>query len=323
MVGKNHAAQALSIALFQMLDPISRNAVFHQAADRLDCPEAREHLSLCVMMSGDLKANPDKYNNFESLAKTILARQNNKPSETILKKEIGTALGVKESSANTIVTRIHDHVRELRRKELLKLCEGFKSAANKLFWENQVYSIFPELRAPDVTDSPVLDCLQAIWDSLSPEEQSAACDRFPSYTDWFERLKGEPHTEEYVECCGLYDLLDEAYANAKRKGRKRIKSCIYEELNIDPDTYAAYEKSWLAFERRGCRGSYPSKRLSRERLLYLAVVLDMDFYTAAAVLAKAGYAFHNEKADRAAAGYLLKRGVSKDEALKYLHPTVK
>lgn len=319
MKGKIATAQELTIQLLAMLDPLDRHSVSSQAARQLvDQKDALEQLNLCVMMASEIKKEPDKYKDFLLLAKTILARLNRTTLEKITKKMVGEAMEMSSTSAGNLLDRIADHVREMKPDEIHALCKNFEAPCECLFWENQVYLCFPELRAPDVTEEnpeckPVLECLQAVWNSLSVQEQALAAERLPAHADWFRQLEGAQESD--VPQTGLYDLLDQA-----RKRARVTLTDIYEKLSIHEDTYAAYKKVWLTFEKNGCSGAYPPKRLSRQRLLYLAVYLEMDYYTTAGMLAVAGYDFHATKADIIAAGYLLDRRYSKKEALKRLYP---
>ena len=220
------------------------------------------------------------------------------------------------TSAGNLLDRIADHAREITPGEIRALCDGFENSWDRLFWENQIYLCFRDrLRAEDVTDGPVLACLEAVWNSLEPTERELAADRLPAHTDWFRQLEGDQDPDDSQ--AGLYDVLDQA--------RKRVGvtlTDIYELLSIHEDTYATYKKAWLEFENSGYSGPYPPKRLSRQRLLYLAVYLEMDYYTAAGMLATAGYGFHSSRGDIVAAEYLLDRRCSKKEALKRLYPQI-
>ncbi len=323
MEGKNAPAQALTIRLLRKLPPAQRKGVYDQAAARLNGDiQALEHLRLCYGMAGELNEDPDKFkNDFTYLAKTIIARQAGKAPEKVTKKAIWEAMksgeNGKTGSANNIIDRVHDGARKLKPEEIIGLCSGFKKESSRLFWENQVYLLFPDLPAPDVKDGPVLDCLQAVWDSLTGEEREIAQNSILTHLDWFAKLSSE-EAEPFEGYTGLYDLLDRA---SKRAGISKER--IYEELNMDRDTYRSYRRAWDKFEENGCIGPYPRNRLSRERLLYLAVFLDMDYYTTVGMLGMAGYAFQFSKADETVAGYLLERKFPKRDAMRKLHPCEK
>lgn len=320
MKGKNATAQELTIQLLAMLDSLDRRGVAGQAARYLSGQEdALGQLNLCDMMAGELKKEPDKYKDFFLLAKTIVARQKHTSPGDITKKMVGEVMKMNPTSAGNLLDRIADHIREPKQEEIHELLNGFEDSSNRLFWKNQIYLCFPDLlRSPDITEEdaegkPVLECLRAVWNSLSQPEQAFAADRFPSHAGWFRQLEGVQKSD--VPQSGLYDFLDQA-----RKRANVTLTDIYEKLSIHEDTYAAYKKNWIEFEKNGCSGAYPAKRLSRQRLLYLAVYLEMDFYAAAGMLATAGYDFHSSKGDILAAGYLLDRRYPKQEALKRLHP---
>lgn len=321
MKGKIATAQELTIQLLTMLGPLDRRGVAGQAAKQLTGQaDALEQLNLCVMMAGELHEDPDKYGDFLLLAKTIVARQKHTSPGDITKKIVGEAMKMSPTSAGNLLDRIADHAREPKQAEIDELLKGFGDSRNRLFWKNQIYLCFPDLlRAPDVTEEdtegkPVLGCLRAVWNSLSQTEQDLAAERFPSHESWFWQLK-DTQEPDFPQT-GLYDLLDQA-----RKRAKVTLFEVYEELSIHEDTYAAYKKAWVAFEKnRGNGEIYPAKRLSRQRLLYLAVFLEMDYYTAAGMLATAGYDFHSSRGDILAAGYLLDRRYPKQDALKRLHP---
>ncbi len=307
MVGKNHDAQTLTLRLLQIYDSLERQSIYKKARHQLSGNSAAiKQLELCVLMAGELDNDPSKYNEFTTVAKTIIARSKNCKPEQITKKGIWITMGGTESSANNIIDRIHDHARELSHEEILSLCSVFNEEYNRVFWENQIYHIFPALPTPDVTDGPVFDCLSAVWNSMATEEQEAAAATLFSHSAWFEQLENHPEHTELSEHSGLYDILSVAQ---KKAGIKQTS--IYNELNIDADTYNTYRKLWGAFERSGFMGPYPKRRLSRDRLLFLSYFLNMDFYTAVGMLAIAGYCFRSEEPDTTLAGYLLDRRYSK------------
>lgn len=326
MVGKNVTAQDLTIKLLVGLDPLDRANVYRRARNQLaEQTETIEQLDLCVMMAGELAQNPMKYQNgFLALAKSILARQKNCSEKEITKKEIWGKMqetgkegkNLAAGSGNNTLDRIQDHVRELRPDEIRCLCAGFERKSNRLFWENQVYLIFPNLRTQDAAGGPVLDCLQAVWNSLPQEDRETAPFVFLSYADWFRQLEQpqENKTCRMSDELGLYDLLEQA-----RQRANLFKTELYNILEIDPDTYASYKRAWLLFEKNGCNGGFPRNRLSRERLLCLAIHLKMDFYTAVALLGMAGYSFPIAASDSVVAGYLWDHRYSRKEALDQLH----
>lgn len=320
MKGKNATAQELTIQLLAMLDSLDRLGVAGQAAQVLSGQEdALVQLNLCVMMAGELKKEPNKYNDFLLLAKTILARQRHTSPGDITKKTVGEVMKMNPTSAGNLLDRITDHIREPKLEEIHKLLNGFGDSSNRIFWKNQIYLCFPDLlRSPDITEEdaegkPVLECLRAVWNSLSQPEQALATDRFPSHAGWFRQLEGAQEMDSPQ--ISLYNFLDQA-----RKRANVTLTDIYEKFSIHEDTYAVYKKTWIEFEKNGCHGTYPAKRLSRQRLLYLAVYLEMDYYSAAGMLATAGYDFHSSKGDILAAGYLLDRRYSKQDALNMLYP---
>lgn len=334
MVGKNHSAQALTIRLLQRLDTLDRQAVYRQALQQLEQnTEARELLQLCVMMAGELKAQPEKYNSFESLSRTILARlkrevkvpldDTREDISTVQKKDVGKAMDLSAASANKLITRINEHERELKVQEIQALVAGFQKSSNRIFWKNLIYFLFPELSAPeDAEDSSIQDCLQAVWNSLTQEEQNSAYYSLLPDRSWFDQLKQSapeaPAEEKEEEEPGLYDMLEACMAAQKHKYVNGIKTEVYNSLCIDPDTYLAYKKHWKKYENG--EGPLPGRRrrLSRKQLLFLALFLRMDFYTTALLLAKGGYAFHYEKADILVANYLLKHAGSRVEIMEDL-----
>ena len=324
MTGKNVTAQELTIKLLRSLELPNRNAVYHAARKRLAADTAAiEQLGLCVMMASELARNPKKYqDSFLSLARTIIARQKKTAVREIRMRDMGTALGgtkkdgtpLAESGVNAVLYRIEKHTRELKPEEIARLCAGFERESDRLFWKNQVYLIFPELRTPDVTDGPVLNCLQAVWDSMPQEQREDAPFVFLPYRDWFVKLQRVQEEEVLQAPNGLYDLLER---ERRRAGLSKTEMAYI--LPIDPDTYASYKRAWIKFENNNCKGDFPRNRLSREELLYLAVYLKMDFYTAVAVLAAAGYSFRLTSSDRVVAGYLFDRRCSQEEALNALN----
>lgn len=317
MVGKNHTAQDLTIKLLQIFSPTERFAVSKQAKSILaGNTDAITQLNLCVMMASELDYDPKKYKrDFVFLAKTIFARQNNKSVEKVTQKEIGKRLNYKDSSINNFIRSIQDHVRKLTPEEIKLLCGQFDQASDRLFWENQIYILFNELPVPDVTDGPVLTCLQAVWDCLMPEEQRYAIRNYPSQNIWFDKLS---KADEIPQSTGLYEFVD---SELKKAHISQDEICY--QWNMEPDTYRAYRKAWTEFEENGFSGRYPKNRLSRERLLYLAVILDLDFYTTAGMLAMADYDFFCGEPDTTVATYLLEHEHPKEYVLSKLHPWVK
>lgn len=317
MVGKNHTAQDLTIKLLQIFSPIERLAVSKQAKGILaGNTDAIAQLNLCIMMAGELDCDPKKYKrDFVFLAKTIFARQNNRSVERITQKEIGRRLNFKDSSINNFIRSIQDHVRKLTPEEIKLLCGQFDQASDSLFWENQIYILFNELPVPDVTDGPVLMCLQAVWDCLNAEEQRYAICNYQSQRIWFDKLN---KVEESSQSAGLYVFVD---SELKKAHISQDEICY--QWNMEPDTYRAYRKAWTEFEENGFSGRYPKNRLSRERLLYLAVILDLDFYTTAGMLAMADYDFFCGEPDTTVATYLIEHEHPKEYVLSKLHPWVK
>lgn len=320
MKGKNASAQALTIRLLQRLDALTRGIVHGKAKERLSGNRpAQEQLLLCFSMAGD---EPDKYKNFKTLAQTILARQ--KPEAAVTKTAIWATMTNGEGSpesAGKIVNRIEDRARELKPEEIINLCSGFQKESNRLFWENQIYICFPELPTPDVEDGPVLDCLQAVWDSLPPTEQENAKVTLPIYKAWFGKLSGKEPPASENEKKHLYELLHDA-ARGKDKDKSKTLEAVFEELGIHKDTYYSYKKNWEKYEERG-GGAFPRNRLSRDQLIYLAVFLDMDYYEAVYMLGMAGYALQLDDDEKDAVEYLLDRsGKSRDKALKNLQDKI-
>lgn len=334
MIGMNYAAQDLTIRLLQQHRKQDRQAVFIQALDRLDGNEnAQDQLQLCMMMAGELEERPEKYDTFEALSKTILARQKkekvnaplddtNDNADAVTKKEVGKAMKLANTNANKQLTRINDYERELRPSEIENLLSGFQRESNRIFWKNMIYYLFPDLHAPDDSaDVSVQDCLRAVWDSLTPEEQDLARYTFLPDWAWFDQLtedapeEEEDEDDEEAEPEGLYDLLEKCMAPMARRFPKGIKSEVISRLGMDPDTYYSYRKKWIAYEQGG---TLPLRRLSREQLFYLALFLEIDFWTTALLLAKAGYALRNRRADSLVAKFLLKNQGSREEIMTIL-----
>lgn len=318
MKGKNPIAQELTITLLRELHAAERKAVRENARRDLkgDTP-AVEQLDLCVMMAGQ-----SRISGFSALAKSIVARQTNQNSEKITKLDIYVRMKngeIKPSSANNTVDRIHDGVRKLKEEEIEALCGGFADESNRLFWKNEIYIQFPDLQAQDVEGGPVMDCLQATWNNLTSDQREFARIKHRQYANWFQELDGEaPEEDAHRESSqtGLY-----AYLEDKDTGMSQEK--IAEELGMDKDTLGNYKKAWEKFEANNCEGRFPRNRLSRERLLYLAVRMDMSFERTVCMLAKAGYGFRDSDMDRIVAGYLLGGEYTKEQALEKLHPKAK
>lgn len=323
MTGKNVTAQELTLKLLLCLNVTDRIATYYAARNRLSGDrEAMEQLNLCVMMAGELAQEPKKYqDDFLSLAKTIIARQKSVSAKEIKQKDVGTAIcmtkkdgtPLAESGIPAILDRVDRKTRELKPEEIESLCSHFERESDRIFWENQVYMLFPELRTPDVTDGPVLNCLQAVWDSLPQEQRAEAPFVFLPYHDWFAKLQRKEEEELEAAPKRLYDLLDR-----ERKRAGCSKTDMLNILPIDPDTYTAYKHAWIAFENNNYKGNFPRNRLSRCQLLYLAVYLKMTFYTAAAVLATAGYSFRLRPLDKIVAEYLFDQRHSQYEVLEKL-----
>lgn len=320
---KNPTAQELTITLLRKIkDPYRRMAIWKDARRDLDgdTPAGRQ-LDLCVMMAGERKKRDNVP--FSELAKSIVSRQTNKSIDKITKLDIYRSIKngeIREKSANNTVDSIDCGVRELRAEEIEVLCSGFEDESNRLFWKNQLHIHFPNLPAEDAQDGPVIDCLQATWNNLTKEEQEFYRATLYQYADCFEALDGKaPKRDEHQEAePHLYKTLEGAMKKCRMS-----QEAVAEALGMDKDTYGNYKRAWNKFENNSCEGGFPRNRLSRERLLYLAVLLDMSFETTVCMLAMAGYSFHGSEADRNAAGYLLGREYTKEEALKRLHPKAK
>lgn len=318
MKGKNPIAQELTITLLSELTPAERIAVWKNARRDLDGDTpAVEQLDLCVMMAGE-----SRISGFSALAKSIVARQTNQNSKKITKLDLYVRMKngeIKPSSANNTVDRIHDGVRKLKEEEIEALCSGFADESNRLFWKNEIYIQFPDLQARDVEGGPVMDCLQATWNNLTSDQRELARIKNPQYAKWFQELDGEaPEEDAHRESpqTGLYAYLEDTGMSQEK---------IAEELGMDKDTLGNYKRAWERFEANNCEGRFPRNRLSRERLLYLAVRMDMSFERTVCMLAKAGYGFRDSDMDRIVAGYLLGLGgeYTKEQALNKLHPKAK
>jgi|GEM_PF-5263988 len=316
MKGKMHSAQDLTIKLLRQLYSLERLSVYMQAETRLrGNARARAQLSLCGMMAGELDRCPEKYKDLKNIGKAILARQRDTDPAKIRNKDIGAALGFAENNISNYLNRTQEGSRELTQQEICNLCADFAHESDRLFWENQIYLLFPNLRTEDVQDGPVLDCLQAVWDSLPPHHRRSARLSFELAADWFRQLDAAPvEAPSEQEEPGLFNLVEEALTRAGVD-----KTTLYAELNIDPDTWYSYKKIWTEFEENSCKGDFPRLRLlDRRKLLYLAVFLRMDFYSAVTMLAKGGYCFHFDQIDAAVAGCLLNGKPNRDAVLEQL-----
>lgn len=318
MEGKAHSAQSLTIGLLRMLPPWKREALYNRLSNRQMENKTRKQMQLCMLLAGEPEQVVDKYHrDIGSLAKTILARQTGKKTCEITQSDVGEAMGFNKSSALKLIARIQNMERELSFQEIEKLCDGFQDVSTRNFWKNQIYALFPEITTPNVTQGPELDCLQMVWDCLEMETQKTARLTYLPQKVWFDQLDLMPWQDK-TDSNGLYDLLDKA-----RKNAQKSKEDILAVLNMDKETYRSYKRLWTSYEEQGCRGAYPRNRLSRERLLFLAVYLDLDFYTAAAMLAMGGYAFRTGEPDKTVVEYLINRSHTKQAVLEHLHPTMK
>ncbi len=284
MKGNRSAAQEFAVELLRKLSVFDRQKVLADARQKLaNNSVAIELLNLVALEACD--PYTVSYD-FVALAKTILVRQESKATN----KAIMTAMFGEQytpKSVNTLLGRIQDRSKQISYEQIKNLCSGFKHESDRLYWENRVLLQFPEIRTADVIDGPVLDCLSAVWNSLTADMQKDAYKNSSVYADWIKKLISEfdPKSDMPKK---LYDFFDVACKRANISKTRMIS-----ELNMDEGTYIAYKKAWQRFESDevGC-GNYPVRGLTPRQLLRLAVFLNMDYFTAAGMLSVAGYSFH-------------------------------
>lgn len=310
MKGKNPSAQELTIKLLEYLAP-ARKVQIRAQARAMANDDAMEQLSLCMMIADERNRAPQCRlpQSFIALAQTILSLQRGCRPEAITLPDIYSGMKrdqVEEDrakmSAGNIVNRIEDHARLLRPEEIDSLCSGFRKESNRLFWINEIYRMFPELPVEDIEGGPVLDCLQALWNSLSVDEQKRMRGIFPTRADWFEKL-GIKESQAGALDGGpikLYTFIDDM-----RRQMNLSQAALCEGLNIaSADTYRVYRREWEAYEKNVNWNYFPRRRLSREQMLCILVLLQLDYATAVLVLGAAGYSFHDSERDSIVVKYL-------------------
>lgn len=311
MKGKNPSAQELTIRLLEYLAPVRKAQIREQVSTKVN-GSTMEQVNLCLMMASERNRVPQSFlpQSFIVLAQTILALQRGCKPEMITMVDIYLSMkngmideDTAKKSAGTIVNRIEDHARLLRPEEIDGLCGRFRKESNHLFWKNEIYRMFPELPVEDAEDGPVLDGLQALWDSLSADEQKRMREIFPARADWFRKLgsKNRQVGELDVGFFKLYAFLDE-----RRKKLNISQDALCEVLNIaSTDTYRSYRREWEAFEQDVRRNVFPNRRMSREQMFCLVVLLQLDYATAVLILGAGGYGFHDSETDCVIVKYLL------------------
>lgn len=311
MKGKNPSAQELTIKLLEYLAP-ARKVQIRAQARAMANDDAMEQLSLCMMIAGERNRAPQCRlpQSFIALAQTILSLQRGCRPEAITLSDIYSGLkrdqvdeDKAKMSAGNIVNRIEDHARLLRPEEIDSLCSGFRKESNRLFWINEIYRMFPELPVEDIEGGPVLDCLQALWNSLSVDEQKRMREIFPTRADWFEKLgikEGQADALQGKPVDNLYEFIDEM-----RKKMKLTQAALCESLNIaSADTYRSYKREWEAYEKNEKKSYFPRRKMSREQMLCILVLFQLDYATAVLVLGAAGYSFYDSERDSIVVKYL-------------------
>lgn len=316
MRGKNPSAQALNIGLLEHLDTGRRRQIRIEARARLS-DIAMEQMSLCMQIASERNQNecrPHRQQgglprSFIAFAQMLLALQQGRRSEEITLPEIYLAMKqgtvdkeTAKKSAGTILRRIEGSERMPLPEEIDGLCAGFDLDSERLFWCNEIYRMFPNLPVADVEGGPVMEALQVLWDGLSADEQARMRTTFPQQEYWFKQLGGKAQRVNGLNASifQLYDFVD------KRRNQLNLsQEALCEGLNIQTtDTYRSYRNEWNRFEADVRRATFPRRRLSREQMLCLVVLLQLDYPTAVLVLGAGGYCLQDGEADCAVAAYL-------------------
>lgn len=248
----------------------------------------------------------DKDRNTTNMIRIGGVRQEFLVLDRYLAQKIGTA--PKKSGASKVFIDYNNGDRKVTEMDVKDLCAGFREVKNRLFWETRLSYLY-DLPAQDVTNGPILDCLQILWDCLPGENKSALRHAFPQFAELFDKLGTPGYREDFTD---LYEVIDD-YRN--RRGIA-LDELAY-ALNVDMHTYNRYQKVWQLFR---LQGRYPdhNNRLSRNRLLFLTVYLEMDLSTAVGFLSLAGiyFSFSPESLDAEVVKFLQGNGkVKKDELL--------
>lgn len=307
MTGKTVEAQQLTIYILRTLDKFERKRIYGKARKSLNGNQpAQEQLELCLIMANELVETPDRYASLDAVAKTIVARKKNQDPEKVKIQEYRNEMGIQ---SNKILCRIREGKRSVRSDEIDGLCDGFTNNSNHLFWVNQMYALFPYLRMEDTIGGPILHCLRAIWDCLGNDQKDSILKELPQYVHWKKKL--EPSSKNR-----LYDLLLDAQAKtkaAKGSGNATIEDLCW-QLSMETETWSKYKEAWEDYEKSGGIAGYPELQyLSKDRLMYLAIVLDMDYAAAVELLASGGFSLHLTEQDEKVMRYLLNRSTAKKE----------
>lgn len=331
MVGKTCEAQELTIRLLMLGTPEERLELYRKAANKLNYSrkeKARKQLQLCWMMAGQMndyqqtdyqqqkKGYQDPnypFPDFISIAKAIVSRRKQPgqaaqeestgvtpESNTVVRqKEISAVLGMDERNGNSRISDIRNGS-PVKLSEIEALYAGPKNKeypvfeeASSRFWKNMCYRTFPYLRMADTRNGPEMECLQLVWSVMDQKIRAQAIRRYVPFTHWFSD-KLDKDSDAY----DLYAVLEKAWQHANLT---RDDVCDKFDINTI-DTWYNYKR---AFEEK--ETIYPKNWLSREQLLYLAVMGDLGVNETVKLMAEAGYSFYICPLDQEVMQYLKKR----------------
>lgn len=297
MRGLEPDAQALTIALLQ-----GKSAQFtFNIGKKMNNAEV-EQLTLCYMIANERGGRDYAY--LPNCLTAILNRQSKAPRDAYYLYELAEAIGIQKETSNPslLFGRMDEGKRVLKNDEIDKACEGFKSETDRRFWKNMLYRCDVRTERPDeVTDGPVLNCLQAVWDArqrewnVLPKEQ---CEKLRTdfmeknkvYSSWFDQMmKPEGNPPQGL----FYDFIDSMVDWTQGE----ILDCV----GCSRSTWEAKKKAWKAFESGG---PFPANRLKREQIVRLCLAGKADLLTTIHLLAMMGYCIPNDTRHKKLCSYL-------------------
>ena len=292
-----------------------------------------KYLLLCSQMASDLRRKPHCYDTLDLVCKAIVTRQKNK--DKVYKKDYSELLGMNYPIE---LNRIEKKVSPLQLVNIQNICKGFQNETMRYFWENQLLSMFPYIKESESRKKVAHVCLsvlcQALNVNLAKRINEKLSESTRSYWKLFvnETLKGKinPSINTYLELNTLpsletifgpkppYQLYTIINAQVK-KTDMTIQKIAEDELGITLNTWYDWKKEWEKMELDD-EAELPKKRLSRIRLLVLAVLFDFTYSETVVFLATAGCRFCCEEPDQTVIQYMnkIEGAKSKGEVKEFL-----
>jgi len=285
-------------------------------ADEID--KIKMYMDLCIRTAHELRKDPEKYNTFDTVFRTIIARQKTKSTENVKKKEYREALGIKY---NSILERVLSGKVMLNMGQIDDICSGFKDESNRRFWKNQILCINPDISYPEKDICIEYKCLLFLCSVLTEEKFNCyihSLNQTEQRQILIIREAAVTKKETVKETVNSVNRLYE-YINSKaRRMKLAIKEVAEQELGISENTWYARKKVWENAEEMDFKQGVPHARLARVQLMVLSVIFELDYPETIMLLALAGYRMKNGEPDCTLIEYLGKEVKNKEEMEQFL-----